>query len=124
MPDPDPAFEPGDPLIIYQYPCGRELMMAIDTEAVVETAWEGRRLRYRNNTEPGSSGSPVFDMRWNLVALHHAGAQTDDPAGYDPCSSFGEDDPERALAEFNQGIPIANIHAYIKSKKLDYLLGE
>lgn len=124
MPDPDPAFEPGDPLIIYQYPCGRELMMAIDTEAVVETAWEGRRVRYRNNTEPGSSGSPVFDMKWNLVALHHAGGPSEAPVDYDPCSSFGEDDPERALAEFNQGIPIANIHAYIKSLKLDYLLGD
>jgi len=124
MPGTDPAFEPGDPLIIYQYPCGRRLMMAIDTEAVVETAWDGMRLRYRNNTEHGSSGSPVFDMNWNLVALHHAGGPSDDPTGYDPCSSFGEDDPGRALAEFNQGIPIAHIHTYITLKKLDYLLGE
>lgn len=124
MPDPDPVFESGDPLIIYQYPCGRELMMAIDTEAVVETAWGGRRVRYRNNTEPGSSGSPVFDMTWNLVALHHAGGPSEEPANYDPCSSFGEDDPERALAEFNQGIPIARIKTFLEENEVDYLLGE
>lgn len=25
-------------------------------------------------TEPGNSGSPVFDRRWKLIALHHAGS--------------------------------------------------
>lgn len=105
MPEGDPVFEPGDPLIIYQYPGGRELMMAIDTEAVVETVWDGKRLRYRNNTENGSSGSPVFDMRWNLVALHHAGGPGPEPAA------------------FNQGIPIARIKAYAEAQEMAYLFG-
>ena len=73
IPDPDPAFEAGDPLLIYQYPGGRELMMAIDTDAVIGELWDGLRLRYRNNTKSGSSGSPVLNMQWQLVALHHAG---------------------------------------------------
>jgi hypothetical protein len=30
-------------------------------------------LHYRAPTEPGSSGSPVFDDQWRLVAIHHAG---------------------------------------------------
>jgi endonuclease/exonuclease/phosphatase family metal-dependent hydrolase len=30
-------------------------------------------VRYRTDTEPGSSGSPVFNNSWDLVALHHAG---------------------------------------------------
>jgi V8-like Glu-specific endopeptidase len=32
------------------------------------------RLHYRSPTEPGSSGSPVFDSQWELIGLHHAGA--------------------------------------------------
>jgi hypothetical protein len=31
-------------------------------------------VHYRSPTEPGSSGSPVFDNKWALIALHHAGA--------------------------------------------------
>ena len=30
------------------------------------------RLRYQTNTEDGSSGSPVFNREWRVVALHHA----------------------------------------------------
>ena len=31
------------------------------------------RVRYRTNTEEGSSGAPCFDKDWELVALHHSG---------------------------------------------------
>jgi hypothetical protein len=30
-------------------------------------------VHYRSPTEPGSSGSPVFDSSWTLIAVHHAG---------------------------------------------------
>jgi V8-like Glu-specific endopeptidase len=106
LPDPAPVLEVGDPLIIYQYPGGRELMMAIDTEAVVGAVWDGLRLRYRNNTEPGSSGSPVFNFAWDLVALHHAGARGPEPAAY------------------NQGIPAAWIRAHLQAQGMLSLLGE
>lgn len=29
-------------------------------------------VHYRTPTDPGSSGSPVFNQKWELVALHHA----------------------------------------------------
>jgi V8-like Glu-specific endopeptidase len=31
------------------------------------------RLHYRTPTLGGSSGSPVFNRAWELIALHHAG---------------------------------------------------
>jgi V8-like Glu-specific endopeptidase len=31
------------------------------------------RVQYLTDTDRGSSGSPVFDSHWNLVALHHSG---------------------------------------------------
>jgi endonuclease G, mitochondrial len=30
-------------------------------------------LHYKTDTEPGNSGSPVFNDQWEVVALHHAG---------------------------------------------------
>jgi len=31
------------------------------------------RLQYTTDTLPGSSGSPVFNDAWEVIALHHAG---------------------------------------------------
>ena len=31
-----------------------------------------RYVHYKTPTDPGSSGSPVFNQKWQLVALHHA----------------------------------------------------
>jgi V8-like Glu-specific endopeptidase len=106
VPATPPVLAVGDPLIIYQFPGGRELLLAIDTEAVVEMAWDSMRLRYRNNTEGGSSGSPVFTLEWEPVALHHY-------AG-----------PGKELKSYNQGIPLEKIAAYVKSRQMAHLLGE
>jgi hypothetical protein len=56
------------------YPGGRDLSFSIHDSLWLDT--DGAKMHYRTPTEPGSSGSPVFDQNgWVLVALHHAGLQ-------------------------------------------------
>src|SRR5262249_48205166 len=53
-------------LFILQHPQGDTLKMANGGVKARSGAW----VDYEVDTEPGSSGSPVFDNRWELVALH------------------------------------------------------
>ncbi|MDQ3015170.1 MAG: serine protease [Bacteroidota bacterium] len=36
-------------------------------------------VQYLTDTLPGSSGSPVFDDQWHLIALHHSGGNIREP---------------------------------------------
>jgi endonuclease/exonuclease/phosphatase family metal-dependent hydrolase len=56
---------------IIQHPAGRKKEVALHNSEV--TRVKDKVIHYRTDTEPGSSGSPVFNDRWELVALHHAG---------------------------------------------------
>ena len=38
-------------------------------------------LHYSTDTEPGNSGSPVFNDQWEVVALHHSGVPKTDSQG-------------------------------------------
>ena len=38
-------------------------------------------VQYSTDTEPGSSGSPVFNQNWQIVALHHRGGNIEGPDG-------------------------------------------
>jgi len=62
----------GRPMIILQHPCAKPLKLAIGS--VVDPQAAPNRVSYTVNTEPGSSGSPCFNSRLDLVALHHWGA--------------------------------------------------
>ncbi len=57
----------GQYLTIVQHPSGRPKELAYDRVIGVQ----GDFLQYRTDTEPGSSGAPVFDENWEVVALHH-----------------------------------------------------
>jgi Trypsin-like peptidase domain/Effector-associated domain 1 len=101
------TFVPKMPLMIAQHPDGKPLKLAVDTESVIGVNAGGTRVRYATNTEAGSSGSPVFDLDWNLVALHHLG----DPA-YDHPPAY------------NQGVPIDKIRARLAAHGMAKALGD
>lgn len=64
-------FQTDSFLAILQHPEGAPLKLAFDTQAIIGLKSKNR-VRYRTNTEGGSSGSPCFDADWNLIALHHS----------------------------------------------------
>ncbi len=86
------------PVLIVQHPAGTPQALAIGKS--LGTNENGSRFRYDADTLGGSSGSPVFNQRLELVALHHAG---------DPRSEI--------RAAYNQGIPIGLIVAAWQSKQ-------
>ena len=49
--------------------------------SIVGTGANGTILHYSADTEPGSSGSPVFNDEWEMVALHHSGVPARDASG-------------------------------------------
>jgi hypothetical protein len=64
---------PNDYVNIIQHPGGRRKEIALYHNTV--TGSDQSRLHYLTDTEPGSSGSPVFNSNWEVVALHHASVQ-------------------------------------------------
>ncbi len=102
-------FTPGSPLYIVQHPKGEPLGLLMDTDSIIGVNGNGTRVRYRTNTEKGSSGSPCFNQDWELVALHHSG---------DP--SFGE----LRKRQYNQGIPTSAIYALLEKNQKHSELGK
>lgn len=76
----DPSAIPtvGEPVTIIQHPKGEDKHIALNANDVL-SAWN-QHLYYTADTEPGSSGSPVFNKDWKVVAIHHAG-KTDAEGG-------------------------------------------
>jgi V8-like Glu-specific endopeptidase len=63
----------GQKVNIIQHPDGRPKEVVLHQNEVTEVF--ANVVHYRADTEPGSSGSPVFNNSWELVALHHAGGK-------------------------------------------------
>jgi Trypsin-like peptidase domain len=95
-------FEEAEPILIVGHPDGRPVQLSYASPAQVKETQSRNRVRYQTNTEAGSSGSPVFNRDWRVVALHQAGGPTSVPGEFN-----------LPHGEFNQGIPISGIVAQL-----------
>lgn len=68
-----------DYVSIIQHPLGGPKQVSL-TDNKVSAVFDNK-VQYATDTEPGSSGSPVFNQAWQLVALHHAGGGLAGPDG-------------------------------------------
>jgi endonuclease G len=90
----------GEYVSIIQHPGGAPKAIAVRENQVI--GGPGGYLHYVTDTQPGSSGSPVFSDEWKVVALHHAGVP-------DP------DDSTRYIA--NEGIRVSAIMECLATRK-------
>lgn len=87
-----------DFVMIPQHPDGRPLELAFG--ALLKYNDAANRVRYDTNTEPGSSGSPCFDISLQPFALHHASG---------PAKNLG----------YNQGVPLREIIKLMKTRNIN-----
>ena len=85
---------------IVQHPGGEKKQIALRENRIVDVL--DAFLHYEADTEPGSSGSPVFDDGWEVVALHHASVRAPDQV---------------ALGGFlNEGIRVSGLRQFITAQ--------
>lgn len=110
----------GGAVNIIQHPGGRPREVAVRNNRLLNLE-DKRRLVYETDTEPGSSGAPVLNDRWEVVALHHRAVEAVDDQGRkidrngDPLT---DDTPEELRNWYaNAGIRVSAIVADIESRQ-------
>jgi len=62
-------------VFVVGHPRTGELQFSLQDSTLLDVCPQERLMHYRTPTDPGSSGSPVFNRDWEVVALHHAGSR-------------------------------------------------
>jgi endonuclease G, mitochondrial len=110
----------GEYVTIIQHPSGERKQLALRENQVIDVL--DNYLHYRTDTSPGSSGSPVFNDQWEIVALHHSGVPKKDAQGrilardgrvYTP--SMGENQIDWIA---NEGVRISQILRHLQGLSL------
>jgi hypothetical protein len=86
-----------DDVVIMQHPGGGPRRCAIADFIGLNA--NATRMRYLTDTEPGSSGSPCFDLGWRLIGLHHSSEP-------------------KPVSGYNEGIPLTAIAARLGRQQL------
>ncbi|MBL9021049.1 MAG: DNA/RNA non-specific endonuclease [Myxococcales bacterium] len=119
------SLVPDDLINIIQHPLGREKEVVIRNNRVLDLRTGpndeamGPFIHYEADTEKGSSGSPVLNDQWEVVALHHSGVPRRDDEGRilnKRGAAWKEDtDPFEEIAWIgNEGVRVSSIIAVIE----------
>ncbi len=102
---------------IIQHPAGQYKQIAIRENQV--QAKDDSFITYSTDTAQGSSGSPVFNDQWQVVALHHSGVPKKDKDGNYLCKdgSIFTKNMDDSLIDWiaNEGVRISAILNDIKN---------
>ena len=71
-----PLPSPDTKAFVVGHPQAGEMQFSLQDSILMDVCPKERLMHYRTPTDPGSSGSAVFNQEWEVVALHHAGSQT------------------------------------------------
>ena len=105
----------GEWVTIIQHPGGQPKQIAIHASQVLRLDPKQvdvdltRFIHYSTDTEPGSSGAPVFNDQWQVVALHHKAVPA--PA------QVGAEEPTDWLA--NEGVRISAIFNLLERHRFE-----
>jgi V8-like Glu-specific endopeptidase len=71
----------GEVVNVIHHPAGERKRVSLRDNRLV--AMDDLWLRYESDTREGSSGAPVFNDQWELIALHHGGVPATDDEGFE-----------------------------------------
>jgi V8-like Glu-specific endopeptidase len=112
----------GETLNVIHHPAGERKRMSIRFNRMV--AEDDLWVRYESDTREGSSGAPVFNDQWELVALHHGGVTATDDEGFELARNgqrWTEDMGEDALAYTgNEGARVSRIIRSLRAADLPH----
>jgi endonuclease G len=109
----------GDPINIVQHPHGEMKQIVIRQNKLTFLFDDRPFAHYEADTEPGSSGSPVFNDHWEVIALHHSGVPERDPATGQLKDKDGNiwepgGDPSRLKWVANEGVRISRLVEFVR----------
>jgi V8-like Glu-specific endopeptidase len=106
---------------IVQHPNGEMKQLTLRENRIVDVLPEF--LHYTADTLGGSSGSPVYNDRWEVVALHHSGIWKTNAAGQ-PLTADGtvwqpEMGEDKIQWLYNEGARVSSLVTHIQQQPLD-----
>ncbi|MBN1206665.1 MAG: endonuclease [Myxococcaceae bacterium] len=110
----------GEYVNIIQHPNGEPKQIAIRENQIVDLL--DNFCHYETDTAPGSSGSPVYNDQWEVVALHHMGVPKRTPEGQ-LLTVEGEIweagmDPALLAWKANEGTRVSSLVRHLRAQSL------
>lgn len=110
----------GEAVNIIQHPEAQPKKVALRENQITDIL--DNFLHYRTDTSPGSSGAPVYNDQWELVALHHSGVPAMDADGNILARKGGTWTPAMGEDQVkwvgNEGVRISRIIQHVRSQEL------